>query len=129
MSDPNQKGITMANINTLQVTDDNFGAEVEQAGALTLVDFWATWCGPCQMIAPVVDQLATEYAGKVRIAKLDTDINQRTAVKYNVRSIPMILFFKGGKVVDQFVGADPRIKSILVDKIQKHLDGAPPSGR
>jgi thioredoxin 1 len=122
MSDSNHKEPTMANSNTLQVTDDNFTAEVEQAGGLTLVDFWATWCGPCQMIAPVVDQLATEYAGKVRIAKLDTDNNQRTAVKYNVRSIPMILFFKGGKVVDQFVGADPRIKSILVDKIQKHLN-------
>lgn len=112
----------MANSNTVQVTDDTFGSEVEQAGGLTLVDFWATWCGPCQMIAPVVDQLATEYVGKVRIAKLDTDSNQRTAVKYNVRSIPMILFFKGGKVVDQFVGADPRIKAILVDKIQKHLN-------
>jgi thioredoxin 1 len=122
MSETNHKGLTMANINTVQVTDDNFGSEVEQAGGLTLVDFWATWCGPCQMIAPVVDQLATEYAGKVRIAKLDTDSNQRTAVKYNVRSIPMILFFKGGKVVDQFVGADPRIKAILVDKIQKHLN-------
>ena len=112
----------MANSNTLQVTDESFGAEVEQAGGLTLVDFWATWCGPCRVIAPVVDELATEYAGKVRIAKLDTDANLKTAVKYNVRSIPMILFFKGGKVVDQFVGADPRIKSILADKIQKHLN-------
>ena len=112
----------MASTDVVTLEDGTFDAEVLKSEIPVLVDFWATWCGPCQMIAPVVDQLATEYAGKVRIAKLDTDSNQRTAVKYNVRSIPMILFFKGGKVVDQFVGADPRIKSILVDKIQKHLN-------
>ena len=111
----------MAHPNTVQVTDVSFGVEVEQSPGLTLVDFWATWCGPCLAIAPVVDQLATEYAGKVKIVKLDTDANQRTAVKFNVRSIPSILFFKDGKHVDTVVGADPRIKSILEGKIQKHL--------
>jgi len=111
----------MAHPNTVQVTDVSFSTEVEQSSGLTLVDFWATWCGPCLAIAPVVDQLATEYAGKVKIAKLDTDANQRTAVKFNVRSIPSILFFKDGKHVDTVVGADPRIKSILEGKIQKHL--------
>ena len=110
----------MANSNTMQVTDDSFATQVEQADGLTLVDFWAVWCGPCQMIAPVVDQLATEFAGKVRVAKLDTDANQKTAVKYNVRSIPSILFFKGGKVIDAVIGADPRIKLILEDKIKQH---------
>ena len=111
----------MAHPNTVQVTDVSFSAEVEQSQGLTLVDFWATWCGPCMAIAPVVDQLAIEYAGKVKVVKLDTDANQRTAVKFNVRSIPSILFFKDGKHVDTVVGADPRIKSILEGKIQKHL--------
>jgi thioredoxin 1 len=103
------------------VTDASFPAEVEQAAGLTLVDFWATWCGPCQAIAPVVEQLATAYAGKVKVTKLDTDANQRTAMRFNVRSIPAILFFKDGKHVDTVIGADPRIKAILEGKIQQHL--------
>ena len=111
----------MSSAHTIEVTDASFGNEVEQAGGLTMVDFWATWCGPCRAVAPVVEQLAEQYAGKLRIAKLDTDANQRTAMRFNVRSIPSILFFKDGKVVDVFVGADPRIKTILEDKIQKHL--------
>ena len=111
----------MASANTLEVTDANFSAEVEQAAQLTLVDFWAAWCGPCQAIAPVVDQLASEYKGKVKVTKLDTDANQRTAVRFNVRSIPTILFFKNGKPVDAVIGADPRIKSILEGKIQQHM--------
>jgi len=111
----------MANSNTVEVTDASFTSEVEQASVLTMVDFWATWCGPCRAIAPVVDQLATEYAGKIKIAKVDTDANQRTAMRFNVRSIPSILFFKDGKHVDTVVGADPRIKSILEDKIKKHM--------
>jgi thioredoxin 1 len=111
----------MSNANTVQLTDASFTAEVEQAHGLTLVDFWATWCGPCQAIAPVVEQLATEYAGKIKVGKLDTDANQRTAMRFNVRSIPSILFFKNGQHVDTVVGADPRIKSILEGKIQHHL--------
>jgi thioredoxin 1 len=106
--------------NVLTVTDATFAAEVEQRQGLSLVDFWAEWCGPCRMIAPAVEQLATEYAGKVRIAKLDTDANPRTMAKFGVRGIPALLFFKDGKLVDQVVGAVPRarIEAVLL----KHLE-------
>jgi thioredoxin 1 len=104
--------------NTQAVTDANFEQEVEQANGLTVVDFWATWCGPCRMIAPILDQLAQEYAGKVKVAKLDVDQNIRTASRFNVRSIPMLLFFKDGKVVDQIVGAVPRNQ--IESKFQQH---------
>ncbi len=103
----------------LQVTDANFAAEVEQADGLVLVDFWATWCGPCRAVAPVVEKLAEDYAGRVKVRKLDTDANQATAMRYNIRSIPTILLFKGGKPVDVVIGADPRLRSILDDKIAK----------
>jgi len=96
--------------NTVTVTDQNFAQEVEQASELTIVDFWATWCGPCKMIAPILDQIATERAGQVKIAKLDVDANIQTATRFNVRSIPTLLFFKGGKLVDQVVGAVPKTK-------------------
>ena len=104
--------------NAMAVTDDNFATEVEQHDGLTVVDFWATWCAPCRMIAPIVEQLATEYEGKAKVTKLDVDSNQKTAMKFNVRSIPTILFFKGGKVVDQVVGAVP--KSHLEAKFKLH---------
>lgn len=104
--------------NTTAVTDGNFAQEVEQNPGLTIVDFWATWCGPCRMIAPVLDQLATEYAGKVKVAKLDVDTNIKTATRFNVRSIPLLLFFKDGKVVDQIVGAVPRAH--IESKLQQH---------
>ena len=94
--------------NIIPVTDDNFEQEVEKHDGLTVVDFWATWCGPCRMIAPVLDQLAVEYKDKVKVTKLDVDANIKTATRFNVRSIPMLLFFKDGKVVDQIVGAVPR---------------------
>jgi thioredoxin 1 len=94
--------------NALAVTDDNFATEIESHEGLAMVDFWATWCAPCRMIAPIVESLATDYAGKVKVAKLDVDSNQKTAMKFNVRSIPTILFFKNGKLVDQVVGAVPR---------------------
>jgi thioredoxin 1 len=110
----------MASSNVLNVTDTNFVAEIEQAKGLALVDFWAVWCGPCQVIAPVIEQLAEQLAGKVKFAKLDTDTNQNTAVRFNVRSIPTIMFFKDGKHVDTVIGADPRIKTILEGKIQQH---------
>jgi len=90
------------------VTDDNFAAEVEQQAGVTVVDFWATWCGPCRMIAPILDQLAGEYDGRVKVTKLDVDSNQRTAARFQVRSIPTLLFFKDGKVVDQVIGAVPK---------------------
>lgn len=104
---------------TIEVTDETFATAVEQSTGLILVDFWAEWCGPCKMIAPILDQLAAEYAGKVTIAKLDVDTNQRTSMKFNVRSIPSLLFFKDGKHVDTVIGLVP--KTALAERIQKHL--------
>ncbi len=100
------------------VTDADFGTEVEQKQGLTVVDFWATWCGPCRMIAPILEQLVDEYAGKVTVAKLDVDANPRAAARFGVRSIPTLLFFKDGKLVDQVIGAVP--KSIIEQKLQTH---------
>jgi thioredoxin 1 len=111
----------MASANVVNVSDADFSSQIEQSKGLALVDFWAVWCGPCQAIAPVIDQLADQFAGKVKVAKLDTDANQNTAVRFNVRSIPTIMLFKDGKHVDSVIGADPRIKSILEGKIQQHL--------
>jgi thioredoxin 1 len=109
----------MSATNTLQVTDATFVSEIEQSSGLILVDFWATWCGPCQVVAPLLDQLAGEYTGRARVAKLDVDSNQRTAVRFNVRSIPSILFFKNGQHVDTVIGAVP--KATLEGKIKQHL--------
>ena len=106
-------------INAVEVTDATFSSEIEQSSGLVLVDFWATWCGPCQVVAPVLDQLAGAYAGRARVAKLDVDSNQRTAMRFNVRSIPSILFFKNGRHVDTVVGAVP--KAVLEGKIKQHL--------
>ncbi len=101
--------------NAFVVTDADFAAKVEQAGIVTVVDFWATWCGPCRMIAPILDQLAEEYAGKVQVAKLDVDSNQATSMRFSVRSIPTLLFFKDGRVVDSLMGAvnESRIRDKL----------------
>lgn len=104
--------------NAMEVKDDNFAAEIENHQGLAVVDFWATWCAPCRMIAPIVEQLATDYAGKAKVAKLDVDNNQRTAAKFNVRSIPTILFFKDGKVVDTVIGFAP--KPALEQKFKQH---------
>jgi thioredoxin 1 len=104
--------------NALAVTDANFEQEVEKSDSLTIVDFWATWCGPCRMVAPILEQLAAEYEGKVKITKLDVDANIKTASRFNVRSIPTLLFFKDGKVVDQIVGAVP--KPSIEAKLQQH---------
>ena len=102
------------------VTDGNFGQEIEKSNGLAIIDFWAAWCGPCRMVAPVIEQLATEYEGKVRVGKLDVDANQQTAMRFNIRSIPSILFFKDGKHIDTVVGAVP--KAMLERKIQEHLN-------
>lgn len=104
----------------MQVTDSTFAVEVEQSSGLVLVDFWATWCGPCRAIAPVIEKLAEDYRGKVKVLKLDTDANQATAMRFNVRSIPTILLFRDGKPVDTIIGADPRLRSILDAKITQH---------
>jgi thioredoxin 1 len=101
------------------VTDGDFGDVIENRAGLSMVDFWAEWCGPCRLVAPVVEQLAKEYVGKLQVAKLDVDSNQRTAMRFNIRSIPSILFFKDGRVVDTVVGAVPR--AYLERKINEHL--------
>jgi len=104
---------------TVEVTDGNFASVIEGGKGLAIIDFWAAWCGPCRLVAPIVEQLATEYAGKLQVAKLDVDANQQIATRFNIRSIPSILFFKDGKHVDTVVGAVPR--TMLERKIQEHL--------
>jgi thioredoxin 1 len=105
--------------NTVAVTDDTFAGVVEQGQGLVLVDFWAEWCGPCRVVAPSLEQLAEEYRGRATVAKLDVDANSRTAMRFNVRSIPTLMFFKDGRHVDTVVGAVP--KQTLEAKIQQHL--------
>ena len=104
--------------NIITVNDANFENEVEKHDGLAIVDFWATWCGPCRMIAPILEQLSSEYEGKVKVTKLDVDANIKTGSRFNVRSIPTLLFFKGGKVVDQIIGAVP--KGHIENKLQQH---------
>lgn len=94
----------MANSDTVTIDENNFEAEVTQSSVPVVVDFWAEWCGPCKMIAPLLDEIATEKAGTVKIGKVDIDKNQSLSLKYNVRAIPTLLFFKNGQVVDQVTG-------------------------
>lgn len=100
-------------------TDESFGTEVLQSDKPVLVDFWAVWCGPCKMIAPSVEELAIEFEGKAKIGKLDVDNNQESAIKYGVRSIPTVLIFKDGKVVDTIIGAVPKVQ--LKQKLEAAL--------
>ncbi|MBI3249986.1 MAG: thioredoxin [Deltaproteobacteria bacterium] len=98
----------MAAENIVQVSDDTFDNEVLQSPLPVLIDFWAPWCGPCRAIAPIVDQLAGEYAGKLKIVKMNVDDNPRTPANYGVRGIPNLILFKGGQVQQQIVGAVPK---------------------
>jgi thioredoxin 1 len=103
----------------LEVTDSSFQKEVLESLQLTVVDFWAPWCGPCRMIAPIVEELAGEYNGKVKFVKVNTDNNQNAPMRYGVRGIPMLGFFLNGKMIDTVVGAVP--KSTLKNAVDRHL--------
>ncbi len=109
----------MASPNVKEITDQSFETEVLKSDVPTLVDFWAVWCGPCKQLAPTVDALADQYKGKLKVAKMDIDHHQIVPQQYGVRSIPTLLIFKGGKVVGQLVGAQPRSK--VEAEIQKHI--------
>lgn len=100
----------------VEVTDSTFEQEVLQSKQPVLVDFWAVWCGPCKAVAPIVEELAGDYEGKLKVMKLDVDDNPRTAVAYGVQSIPTLLVFKDGKPAERIVGAVP--KKVIVDKLQ-----------
>ena len=103
----------------IALTDDNFSAEVLNSEVPVLVDFWATWCGPCRMIAPIVEELSGEYEGKAKVCKLDVDAAQKTAAEFGIRSIPTLLIFKGGKVADQLIGAVP--KQQITEKLEASI--------
>ena len=109
----------MAGDNTLNFTDSAFDQDVLNSDVPVLVDFWAPWCGPCRAMAPTVDAVATEYAGKIKVGKLNTDDNQATAMRYQIRGIPTLLLFKGGQVVEQRVGAMP--KPEVIKMITPHI--------
>ena len=102
--------------NEIQLTDANFEQEVLKSALPVLVDFWAPWCGPCRMLGPVIEEMAKDYAGKVKVCKLNTDEAQDTAAKHNISAIPTILLFKGGKVVQELVGMQKK------EELKKHLD-------
>jgi thioredoxin 1 len=110
----------MAGQNTLTFTDATFDQDVINSDTPVLVDFWAEWCGPCRMMTPTIDALAADYAGRVKIGKLNVDDNPGTAMRYQVRGIPMLLLFKGGKIVEQKVGAAP--KTDVQKMLENHLN-------
>jgi len=112
----------MAGKNTLEFTDGNFDQEVLSSQQPVLVDFWAEWCGPCKMIAPAIEAVADQYAGQVKVGKVNVDDNNGTAARYQIRGIPTLLLFKGGRVVDQRVGAVG--KAEIQKMIEPHVSAA-----
>jgi thioredoxin 1 len=109
----------MASSDIIELSDENFESEVLKSDIPALVDFWAVWCGPCRQIAPTVEALAGDYKGKLKVGKMNIDHHQNVPQRYNIRSIPTLLVFKGGQVVGQIVGAVPRAK--LEAEIKKHV--------
>ncbi|MCU0394841.1 MAG: thioredoxin [Chitinophagaceae bacterium] len=103
----------------LEFTDAGFKTEVLGSDKLTVVDFWAEWCGPCRAIGPIIEELSKEYAGRVQVGKLNVDHNPEVSINYGITSIPAILFFKNGQMVDKLVGAQP--KANFVKKIEQHM--------
>lgn len=101
------------------VTDDNFENEVLKSTKPVLVDFWAAWCGPCRMLGPIVEEIANEYSDKVKVCKVNVDDNRNISAKYNIMSIPTVIIFKNGQIVEQTVGVAPKEK--LVGLLQKHI--------
>ncbi len=104
---------------SLHITDSEFKNEVLDSKTLVLVDFWAEWCGPCRMISPIIDEISSELNGKIKVVKLNVDENPETSMNYSIRSIPTLMLFKDGKVVEQIIGAQP--KKSLLDKISIHI--------
>ena len=103
----------------LQVSDDNFDEEIMKSDIPAMVDFWAEWCGPCKMVGPVVEELANEYKGKIKVAKMDVDSNPQTPIKFGIRNIPTLIFIKDGEVAQTIVGAQP--KSNIEKELKKIL--------
>jgi thioredoxin len=113
----------MASNHIMTLTSQNFDEETKRAESPILVDFWAEWCGPCRMVAPVLEQLAEEYQGKARVGKVNVDEHSGLAAKFGVQSIPTLLLFKGGRVVEQYIGATSR--DVIARLIDKHLEKTP----
>ncbi len=111
-----EEDIMAANAKYVTLTDSNFQEEVLNADMPVLIDFWAAWCGPCRMVAPSIEELAEEFEGRAKVAKLDVDHNPQVSMQFGIRSIPTLLFFKDGRVVDQLIGVAP--KKVLAGKLE-----------